>query len=137
MEGENGDEQHKLTSFALRRAVLLATDPEIYPASAQEYGVWDVLKTYIHRYEGNVLAFDPEAPVEALRGWSLREMTELAYSKYLIVQDDFDLEDGEEYSPYSYGVVRSVIEADDVEKNAFFENIGQEDSEMTDAAIIG
>lgn len=137
VEGENGDEQHKLTSFALRRAVLLATDPEIYPASAQEYGVWDVLKTYIHRYEGNVLAFDPEAPVEALRGWSLREMTELAYSKYLIVQDDFDLEDGEEYSPYSYGVVRSVIEADDVEKNAFFENIGQEDSEMTDAAIIG
>ncbi len=131
VEGENGDEQHKLTSFTLRRALLLATDPETYPDSAQEYGVWDVKKAYIHRYEGNVLAFDPDAPVDEWEGWTLREMTELAFSKYLIVGDDFDLEDGEEYSPYSYGIVRSSIEADDVEKTAFFENI--DDAEMIES----
>jgi len=123
VEGENGDEQHKLTSATLRRAILLAIDPDTYPESAAEYGVWDVKKTYIHRYEGNVLAFDPDAPVEALGGWSLREMVQMAFSKYRILQDDFDLEDGEAYSPYSYGVVRSSIEADDVEKKTFFENI--------------
>lgn len=135
VEGENGDEQHKLTSATLRRAVLLATDSGAYPASTEEYGVWDVKKTYIHRYEGNVLALDADAPIEELKGWSLREMTEMCFSKYRIVLEDFDLEDGEEYLPYSYGMVRKSIEAEDVEKNAFFENIGIEETvEQTAAA---
>ena len=135
VEGENGDEQHKLTSATLRRAVLLATDPGAYPASAEEYGVWDVKKTYIHRYEGNVMALDPDAPIAALKGWSLREMTEMCFSKYRIVSEDYDLEDGEEYMPYSYGMVRKSIEAEDVEKNAFFENIGAEEMTAENAAV--
>ncbi len=126
IEGEDGDNQHKLTSAALRRAVLLATDEGTYSESSAKYGAWDVKKTYIHRYEGNVMTLDADLPQAALNGWTLREMTTVGFSKNRTLMEDFELEDGEEYSPYAYGVIRTAdgLPADEL-KNSFFENIGE------------
>lgn len=125
LAGEDGDEQHVLTSAALRRAVLLATDPATYPESAAQYGVWDVPKTYIHRYEGNVMTLEADTAMESLNGWTLREMTQMGFDKHDQLQKDFDLKDGEEYSPYSYGLIRTNL-PDDQLKTSFFENIEDE-----------
>lgn len=132
IEGEE-DQQHKLTSATLRRALLLSIDPETYPDSYEKYGAWDVKKTYIHRYEGNVMNLDPDLPVDALNSWTLREMTEMGFSKHLTLLDDVELEDGEKYSPYSYGMIRSTTEKDDTEKTTFFENIDSAEEAMTNA----
>ncbi|MBQ2956558.1 MAG: SH3 domain-containing protein, partial [Clostridia bacterium] len=131
INGEDEDPQHKLTSTTLRRALLLATDPDTYPASVSKYGVWSISKAYIHRYEGNVLTFDADLPLAMLNGATLREMTMIGFNKHTIVADDFDLEDGERYDPYSYGLILTNVEADDVRKDSFFENIG-ENAEETD-----
>jgi len=121
-EGENN--QRKLTSATLRRAVLLATDEGAYPDSSEQYGVWDVKKTYIHRYEGNVITLEADTPMELMNGWTLREMTAVGFNKNRELMDDFDLKDGEEYDPYSYGMIRAADGlAEDVLKNSFFENI--------------
>jgi len=123
IEGENGDNQRKLTCTALRRAVLLATDSGVYPESSVKYGVWDVKKTYIHRYEGNVLTLDPDVRMESLNGWTLRERITMAFSKYRSLLNDYALSDGERFDPYTYGIIRSTTEKADTEKTGFFENI--------------
>jgi hypothetical protein len=132
IEGEGGNGQRKLTSTALRRAVLLATDSGVYPESSVRYGVWDVKKTYIHLYEGNMLTLDPDLRLEGLNGWSLREKMTVGWAKQSTLSDRHDLEDFEKYQPHIYGVVRSTTEMTDEEKNGFFENIAPhlpEDSE--------
>ena len=119
IEGED-DNQHKLTSAAVRRAVLLAADPGVYPASYDKYGVWDVPKTYIHKYEGNVLEINPDQLLA--NGWTAGEMLEIGFSKNIILWEDNDMDDIEEQSPYLFGMIRQTV-GDDVLKNSFFENL--------------
>jgi len=119
IEGED-DNQHKLTSAAVRRAVLLAADPGVYPASYDKYGVWDVPKTYIHKYEGNVLEINPDQLMA--NGWTAGEMLEIGFSKNIILWEDNDMDDIEEQSPYLFGMIRQTV-GDDVLKNSFFENL--------------
>lgn len=70
-----------------------------------------------------MLALDPDMRMEGLNGWTLREKVTVAFSKYRSMQDDYELEDGEQYNPYAYGVIRSTTEMTDEEKTGFFENI--------------
>lgn len=119
IEGED-DQQHKLTSAAVRRAVLLAADPGVYPESYDKYGVWDVPKMYIHKYEGNVLTIDPDRLMA--NGWTAGEMLEIGFSKNVILWEDNDMDDIEEQSPYLFGMIRQTV-GDDVMKNSFFENL--------------
>lgn len=120
IEGEDGDNQHKLTSAAVRRAVLLAADPGVYPESYDKYGVWDVPKTYIHKYEGNVLEIDSERIMP--NGWTAQEMLQIGLSKNVILWKRYDMDDVEKQSPYSFGLIRQTV-GEDVEKNSFFENL--------------
>ncbi len=122
IEGEDGDNQHKLTSATVRRAVLLAADPEMYPESYELYGAWDVKKTYIHRYEGNVLTLDMDSRLNNLNGWTAQELLSIAYSKHRTLMDDFSLAEGAEYDHRSFGLIRTTV-GDDVQKNSFFENV--------------
>lgn len=119
IEGED-DNQHKLTSAAVRRAVLLAADPGVYPESYDKYGVWDVPKMYIHKYEGNVLTIDPDRMMA--NGWTAGEMLEIGFAKNVILWEDNDMGDIEEQSPYQFGMIRQTV-GDDVMKNSFFENL--------------
>lgn len=119
IEGED-DNQHKLTSAAVRRAILLAADPGVYPASYDKYGVWDVPKTYIHKYEGNVLTIDPDRLMA--NGWTAGEMLEIGFSKNVILWEDNDMDDIEEQSPYQFGMIRQTVGEDSM-KNSFFENL--------------
>ena len=124
IDGEYGHNQHKLTSYAVRRAVMLATDPESYPASYEDYGLWDVKKAYIHLYDGNQLTMTAyDEPMDALNGLTPTQVATIAYSKYVSRQKRHNIvSEGVRYDNRVYGLIRTTV-GDDEAHNDFFENI--------------
>ena len=64
LNGEYGNGGHKHNAYCLMTAVEKAADPEQFPESAENFGVWDTPKFYIHLYEENEILLDPEIPME-------------------------------------------------------------------------
>lgn len=62
-EGEYGHCQHILNTQYLLQAVELAGDPDQFPESARQYGIWDTPKLYLHLYEENRITFDVNTPL--------------------------------------------------------------------------
>lgn len=58
LEGEYGNGGHKVNALNLVEAVESAADTEKFPESAQQYGVWDTPKLYLHLYEENEIVLD-------------------------------------------------------------------------------
>ena len=61
--GEYGHGQHKLNTHYLIQAVELAADEAQFPESAQQYGLWDTPKLYLHLYDENRITFDVNTPM--------------------------------------------------------------------------
>jgi|GEM_PF-741153 len=122
--GEYGHNQHKLTSYAVRRAIFLSSDPESYPASYEEYGLWDVKKLYIHLYDGNQLTMTAyDQPLDELNGLSATQVATIGFAKHVTQQKYYSMErDGVRYDNRVYGLIHTTV-GDDVEKNDLFENI--------------
>ena len=68
VNGEYGHWQHKLTSRAAREAFALASDPGYDPASAEEYGTWQVQKLFLHLYPENTVRIDAHTPLAFFDG---------------------------------------------------------------------
>ncbi len=140
INGEENDNQQKLTSATVRRAVLLATDEAVYPEDAQQYGAWDVDKTYIHLYEANVITVDIEQMPEGLNGWTIRDALRAALHKNGLL-DNADLnkvyirEDESQYSMHSFGLIRTNVGYDEI-GNSFFENIEAVSAEESGASDV-
>ena len=124
INGEYGHNQHKLTSYAVRRAYWLAADPESYPASYETYGLWETKKLYIHLYESNQLTMTAyDEPMEELNGLTPTQVATIGYSKHVSQQKYFSMENhGVRYDNRLYGLISTTV-GDDVEHNDFFENI--------------
>ena len=123
IEGEGGDNLRKLTSYIIRRAVMLGVDEESYPASFERYGLWDPKKTYVHLYEGNALTMSVyDEPMEQLGGMSPTSAAALAYGKYDSRGVSFD-RSGSAYDNRLFGLIRTIV-GDDRLKNDLMENIG-------------
>ena len=71
LDGEYGHGAHILTARSVQRAVEAAADPEQFPESAEQYGVWDTPKTYLHASgdPGDITWLSYEARAAEL-GWS-------------------------------------------------------------------
>lgn len=50
LKGEGGNGMSMIYATATAEASEVSADPNKYPDSAEEYGVWDVPKTYLHLY---------------------------------------------------------------------------------------
>ena len=124
INGEYGHNQHKLTSYAVRRAYWLAADPESYPASYETYGLWETKKLYIHLYESNQLTMTAyDEPMEELNGLTPTQVATIGYSKHVSQQKYYSMENhGVRYDNRLYGLISTTV-GDDVEHNDFFENI--------------
>lgn len=81
IEGEYGHGQHKLNTHYLIQAVELAADEAQFPESAQQYGLWDAPKLYLHLYEENRITFNVNTPME--QDASGRTPFEVAQDAYL------------------------------------------------------
>jgi len=121
-DGEYANNQHKVTAWAVARAVELAQDPTYDPASAEEYGVWEVKKLYIHLYKENAIYMDWDRPLAAFDGRTGLEMATIGFNMHYLIQDDYTIDYGKKYDYTCFGLYYSAV-GPDVEKNYFFENI--------------
>ena len=89
LNGEYGHAQHKMTAQTAVDCYTQAADPEKDPASAGEYGVWQVQKLYLHLYgdESNQTRFNFDLPLVSLGGKTGMEIAAEAYAKHVTQQN--------------------------------------------------
>lgn len=79
LNGEYGHFQHKVVARSAQNAMTLAADETYDPESAEQYGVWQVKKLYLHLYPENTIQLDPLAPLSAFDGASVLDIASKAY----------------------------------------------------------
>ena len=120
--GEYGHPQHIVTSRAMEYAIEAAADPEKYPDSAAEYGVWEVKKLYRHLETKNRIAFDWHVAYEEFGGRTGIEVATDSMNQHASQLKYFQVEDGGKYDNSLFGLSYSAV-GDDVEHKDLFENI--------------
>ncbi len=137
--GEYGHPQHKMAADASVLCYDLAADASFSPASAEQYGVWQVRKLYLHLYgpeeEQTVLNWD--LPLSAFGGKTGAQLAAEAFSMHVTQKGagirrnggyvEFTVgEFGAKLYPYNrFGLYASTVGAD-VEKNDFTEHLPQD-----------
>ena len=136
IEGEYGHGMHMVYTDTLIQVLPLANDPSAFPEVAEEYGVWDVPKTYLHLYEENPIVIDYDTPLDSWDGLSAFQVTQ-KYGYPCHESQQWTWFTGwingksneitkasqiETYNPSHFGLYRSTVGAD-VQKNDFMENI--------------
>lgn len=66
--GEYGHGAHRVVADAASKCIHYAADSEKFPASAENYGIWQVKKLYVHLYGENQLRMDWHQPLNAFDG---------------------------------------------------------------------
>lgn len=120
--GEYGHGGHMWCARVMKDALEVTGDPESYPESADQYGTWDVPKTYFHLYPEGAIELDARTPLASFGGKTELEVAKEAYEEHqsqqwcwFYVSDGYDEEgnpDGYEYSCTKYGLFRSLVGAD-------------------------
>lgn len=137
INGEYGHGMHKAYSDLVRSAVEISMNPYAYAQSAEQYGTWDVPKTYLHMYDKNpiVLNFDtPLSRFDGLTAFQVSQKYGYPAHKSQHIYPDFGYwlygRNGEitqasqiqTHSPCKYGLYRSTVGLD-VQKDDFLENV--------------
>lgn len=131
LNGEYGHGMHMVYAELLCEAVEISADEKKFPESAEEYGIWDVPKTYLHLYPENQILMDWDIPLDRFDGMTAFEVTkergfpchvsqQSYYSWYFTGKDAAS--EITEYSPREFGLYRSAV-GGDVQKNDFFEHM--------------
>lgn len=130
-EGEYGHGQHMVYADLLAEALEISNDASYYPELAEQYGLWDVPKAYVHLYEENPIVMDWDQPMENFGGMTPFQVTkELGFPCHISQQIDFawyiypydTAAEIVKYNPCKFGLYRTTV-GPDVEKNDFFENL--------------
>lgn len=122
LNGEYGHGGHMLLSKAVCEAVENSHDSTFMPDSAQDYGTWDVSKTYLHLYPENKLTLDLRMPLSKMGGMTALEAASAAYKKHVSQQWCwFYVSDDYEYSCADFGLYRTTVGPDT--GNDMLENI--------------
>lgn len=131
LKGEYGHGMHMIYAQLLCQAVELSHDPAQFPESAEQFGIWDVPKTYLHLYPEQPIRMDWDIPMECFEGMTAFEVTrDLGFPCHTSQQSYYSwyfsgmnlASEIPEYSPCDYGLYRSTV-GEDVQKNDFFENL--------------
>lgn len=122
LNGEYGHGGHMFVAELITEAIELTADEDSYPESAEEYGTWDVPKTYLHLYEENQIEIDGRVPLESFDGKTALEVCTEAYEchesqqwMWFYVSDGYDDEGNAtdyEYSFAKFGLYRSLVGED-------------------------
>ena len=131
LKGEYGHGMHMVYAELLCEAVEISADAESFPESAEQYGIWDVPKTYLHLYPENQILMDWDIPLESFGGMTAFAVTkELGFPCHISQQRYYSwyfsgmdtAAEITEYSPREFGLYRSTV-GDDVQKKDFFEHM--------------
>ena len=121
-EGEYDNNQHKVVAECTAKAVELAADPAYHPASAQEYGVWQAKKLYIHLYEENEINFDWDQSIEGFGSLTGYDISRIAYSFHRSQQRWVRYSLGLSHDPYRFGLYYTAV-GPDTRNGDLFQNI--------------
>jgi hypothetical protein len=126
--GEYGHWQHIYVSRAVRNAVSLAADASYDPASAKEYGVFQVKKLYLHLYPENKLTLNVYQPLPALGGRNVMEVATAAFAEHKsqVKIDHYQVRNDGFYRLSDFGLAYSAVGAD-TGKNDLMEHIDPSD----------
>lgn len=123
LNGEYGHGSHCLTAKALTDAVQLSNQPDYDIPSAEQYGVWNVPKTYLHLYPENRIHMNWNIPLEHFGGQTALQMADAGYKTHQSQQWCwFYVSDLYEYSCAEFGLFRSLV-GPDVIGGDFMENV--------------
>ena len=135
VDGEYGHGAHRVCADSLLNCITRAADSAVFPESAEEYGVWQAKKLYLHLYRDNPIEMDWDKPMEFFGGKTGYEMAEIAYGMHVSQHESgqknadtgkfeyFKVEPREsKYSCYRFGLAYSAV-GEDVNQNDFFENV--------------
>ena len=80
LDGEYGHGAHVLCADALGEALDRAADPAQDPDTAEEFGAWQVEKTYLHLYPENQIVMDWDTPLDSLGGRTPFQVTQEGFA---------------------------------------------------------
>lgn len=122
LKGEYGHRAHVVTARAAAAALFAAPDPTMYPDSAQQHGVWDVPKAYLHLYHENSITIDWQQPIAMRGGVTALEVAKEAFAQHRSANPKYQVKATGPYSPTRFGLYRSLV-GDDLRQDDFFENL--------------
>lgn len=124
IEGEYGHGVHQLNTYTLRWAMNISDDPAYFPALAEQYGLWQVKKCYLHLYEKNRVLMDWSQPLSHFGGKTGLEMAKEGFERHLsqVKKPRWAVRDYGEYDCRKFGLYYTAVGPDKV-GNDFFENI--------------
>ena len=125
VNGEYGHGQHRLNAETLQKALTRSADAAAYPASAQQYGTWDVPKAYLHLWAQNPIIMNYDTPLDAFGGRTAYQVSMSAYGCHKSQQYTWfttwarganrqftKASQITSYSPCRFGLFRSTVGAD-------------------------
>ena len=124
-KGEYGHGAHMLTSAMALEAAKAAADEMRFPESADEYGVWQIKKLYLHLLKMNEIYIAWDEPMDAFDGKTGMEMAKLGYS-YHESQHIYNLRVSADsrYACTRFGLAFSTVGID-IHGGDFLENIAE------------
>ncbi len=123
LEGEYGHMQHRLTARLIADAIPLAMDASYDSESAEEYGVWEVKKVYLHLYPENRIEMDWEQPFSPDSPISPIFLSKEAYDKHRSQQRSWSMNrQAVTFDNKIFGLYYTAVGPDE-KKNDFFEHI--------------
>ena len=136
IDGEYGHGMHMVYTDCLIKALKMSNDEQYFPETAEEYGLWEVPKTYLHLYSKNPIVLDYDQPLSEFDGMTAFEVTQqLGYPCHKSQQYTWftDWINGDEtpikkasqikkYNPSYFGLYHSTV-GEDQQKDDFLENI--------------
>lgn len=136
LNGEYGHGAHILVSTALTEVIKLSSNENEYKESADKYGTWSPLKTYLHLYGENKITLDWDTPLDSMGGKTPFQVSQAGFNCHKSQHWTWFYgwmygKDGEtvtkasqitKYSPCEFGLYDSKVGADTVGGD-FMENI--------------
>ena len=131
LAGEYGHGMHQLTADLLTKAIPASADPETFPETAEEYGPWQVPKTYLHLYGENEIIMDWDVPLTSFGGMTAFEVSrDRGFPCHKSQVADFAwyyrgadrAADVGNYSPCRYGLYNTAV-GEDTGAGDFFEHL--------------
>ena len=126
VNGEYGHGAHRLCADVAKTCVEGAAREDFLPELAQQYGVWQVKKLYLHLYEENPIIMDWNVQLPSLGGKTALEIAQEAYALHVTqATTSFAVTDEGETSCAEFGLAFSTV-GKDVIGGDFLENIPDE-----------
>lgn len=126
INGEYGHGAHQLNARTLLAALELSADPAAYPESAEQYGVWQAQKCYLHLWPENTLQLEwGEMPLSAFGGRTALEIAAEGFACHASQTQWFQVKASGKNDCRKFGLAYTTV-GQDVEKDDFFEHVNRQ-----------